>query len=380
MDIFFLHNYNKIKRYNPIVPKQDNSYDCGIFILMYAELYLYNPDYFFKYASKKNKSNIQNNNEIKKINYRINTFINNENNKEEIINNNNAFNNSQNKKDNNYDIIINKTDNNQSNDIKISPNKEKNKSNNIINNCEDNNQNNLNKLNNINNNRETIDTNRNNNIENNSFPNNYIINNNIINNSSNCSINILNNIINNKNINIYNYSICKNNTNENINSENIIQNTISSLNNKNITGNKKAQEGEKMKNGSEDKLVDQIEIQIENSEYKLNNNETDINLAEKIEIGNGHKESQNDDLNKNMNNEENNEESLQNWFSLELINNQRNKIKKLISELNKMEKEIDKNDVEKIIKGQNYIIKNYMEQQKREFDDYFLKKKEKNNN
>ena len=380
MDTFFLHNYNKIKLSNPVVPKQDNSYDCGIFILMYAELYLYNPDYFFKYASKKNKSNIQNNNEIKKINYRINTFINNENNKEEIINNNNAFNNSQNKKDNNYDIIINKTDNNQSNDIKISPNKEKNKSNNIINNCEDNNQNNLNKLNNINNNRETIDTNRNNNIENNSFPNNYIINNNIINNSSNCSINILNNIINNKNINIYNFSICKNNTNENINSENIIQNTISSLNNKNITGNKKAQEGEKMKNGSEDKLVDQIEIQIENSEYKLNNNETDINLAEKIEIGNGHKESQNDDLNKNMNSEENNEESLQNWFSLELINNQRNKIKKLISELNKMEKEIDKNDVEKIIKGQNYIIKNYMEQQKREFDDYFLKKKEKNNN
>ena len=398
MDIFFLHNYNKIKRSNPVVPKQDNSYDCGIFILMYAELYLYNPDYFFKCASKKYKSNFQNNNEIKKINYSNNTLINNENNKEEIINNNNASNNGHNKIDNNYESIINKTDNNQPNNINNAPYKEKNKSNNIINNVVDNNQNNLNKLNNINNDRETIDTNRKTNNENNSFPNNYIINNNIINNCNNCSINILNNIINNKNINIYNYSICKNNTNENINSENINQNTISSLtihenqinddknkvieklNNINIAGNKKAQEGEKMKNGSEDILVDKIEIQIENSEYKINNNESDINLAQKIEIDNGHKESQNDNLNKDMNCEENIEESLQNWFSLELINNQRKKIKKLISELNKMEKEIDKNDVEKIIKGQNYIIKNHMEQQKREFDDYFLKKKEKNSN
>ena len=37
MDIFFLHNYNKIERSNPVVTKQDNSYDCGIFILTYSE-------------------------------------------------------------------------------------------------------------------------------------------------------------------------------------------------------------------------------------------------------------------------------------------------------------------------------------------------------
>ena len=61
------------------------------------------------------------------------------------------------------------------------------------------------------------------------------------------------------------------------------------------------------------------------------------------------------------------------------MNSQRKKIKKLISELNKMEKEIDKNNVDKIMKEQNAIIKNHMEQRKREFNDYFLKIKEKKN-
>ena len=75
------------------------------------------------------------------------------------------------------------------------------------------------------------------------------------------------------------------------------------------------------------------------------------------------------------------EESLKNWFSLDLINNQRNKIKNLIKKLSDMEKEIDnKNYIERIIKEQDIIIKKYMEQQKKEFDEYFLKKELKNNN
>ena len=80
----FLQNYNKIKCSNQIIPKNDNSYDCVIFILMFAELCLYNPDYFFKYISRKYKSYIQNNNKIKK-NSRNNTIINNDNNKTIIM-------------------------------------------------------------------------------------------------------------------------------------------------------------------------------------------------------------------------------------------------------------------------------------------------------
>ena len=75
------------------------------------------------------------------------------------------------------------------------------------------------------------------------------------------------------------------------------------------------------------------------------------------------------------------EDSLKNWFSLDLINNQRNKIKNLIKELSNMEKEIDnKNNIEIIKREQDIIIKKYMERQKKEFDEYFLQKELKNSN
>ena len=40
MHNFLVKNYYKIECYNPDVPKQNNTYDCGIFLLMYAELFL----------------------------------------------------------------------------------------------------------------------------------------------------------------------------------------------------------------------------------------------------------------------------------------------------------------------------------------------------
>lgn len=47
---FIFTNHKKIQCYTPDVPKQDNKYDCGIFILLYTELFLYDPDFFLKYA------------------------------------------------------------------------------------------------------------------------------------------------------------------------------------------------------------------------------------------------------------------------------------------------------------------------------------------
>ena len=57
MHNYLLKNYYKIECYNPDVPKQNNTYDCGIFLLMYAELFLYNPSYFLQHISKKYKIN-----------------------------------------------------------------------------------------------------------------------------------------------------------------------------------------------------------------------------------------------------------------------------------------------------------------------------------
>jgi hypothetical protein len=59
-----------------------------------------------------------------------------------------------------------------------------------------------------------------------------------------------------------------------------------------------------------------------------------------------------------------NEKSLKNWFSSDLVNNQRNKIKSLITELSKIEKEIiNNNNKENIIKEkQSFVIKTYIEE------------------
>ena len=73
---FIFRNQQKIQCYRPEVPKQNNKYDCGIFILLYTELFLFDPDFFFKYARNSyNLGLISNNNFNKEENN--NVFINN---------------------------------------------------------------------------------------------------------------------------------------------------------------------------------------------------------------------------------------------------------------------------------------------------------------
>ena len=71
----------------------------------------------------------------------------------------------------------------------------------------------------------------------------------------------------------------------------------------------------------------------------------------------------------------NEENTIRNWFSDDLVNAQRTKIKNLINELSKIDK---KKDLKEIMIDQNSLIKKYMEKQKEEFDQYFTKLKEKN--
>ena len=72
---FIFRNQQKIQCYRPEVPKQNNKYDCGIFIMLYTELFLFDPDFFFKYAKNSNQLGlIANNNFNKEEN---NVFINN---------------------------------------------------------------------------------------------------------------------------------------------------------------------------------------------------------------------------------------------------------------------------------------------------------------
>ena len=73
---FIFRNQQKIQCYRPEVPKQNNKYDCGIFILLYTELFLFDPDFFFKYARNSYQLGlIANNNFNKEENN--NVFINN---------------------------------------------------------------------------------------------------------------------------------------------------------------------------------------------------------------------------------------------------------------------------------------------------------------
>ena len=144
-------------------------------------------------------------------------------------------------------------------------------------------------------------------------------------------------------------------------------------------------------NTNDDKeIIDKMDIEIEGTPNKLNTNEN-INLPEnknqeKVENNSEVNKAQNGNenqqigLNNDIKGEEIKEESLRNWFSLDLVNNQRNKIKHLIGELSKIENEIgNKNDTERIRKEQNIVINKYMENQKKEFDEYFFKLKENNN-
>ena len=67
---FINQNFHKIKLYFPDVPKPQNNNDSGIFILAYAELFLFNPEYFLKNAKLDILTLIKNNNNrnVKDIN------------------------------------------------------------------------------------------------------------------------------------------------------------------------------------------------------------------------------------------------------------------------------------------------------------------------
>ena len=295
MSNFFMKNFQKIQCYIPDVPKQDNSFDCGIFLLMYAELFLFNPTYFLKNASRKyNNLYSKNENDYNKNRYDKN----NRNDNNNIDNNNND----------NYNGINMGNNSINTNDI-----------NNIINSGNNIFDNNMNYNNmNYNNNYNNMEQN-NNNI----FLNNYR------------QINTYENINNDNLINKNNE--IENNINNQINSNNP-ENYIQNNNNQTI--------GDKMNYGNEENENKTMDQQNENNSYNYNSGYRDDLI---------------------------NDNSLKNWFSPELISNKRIKIKKLISELSRIEKEVNKNDLDSILKIQNTIIKNYMDEQKKEFNDYFSK-------
>ena len=323
---FFMKNFRKIECYNPEVPKQDNSYDCGIFLLIYAELFLYNPNYFLKIVSKKYKIN----NEINNKNISIdnsntksvtnNLIINNNN----IINNINITNNA-----NNTNIILKNI---------ISPQSE------------------IKNINYIN-----IE------VSHNIINNENINSNNIISNNIN-SLNINENPMKNNNFN--------NDSNKIKNIEISIKNDENKENIKNTNSNETINNIDSHINNELENALDKIDIEIDgnnNNNLTENNDNSDV---KKSEENNEQNDNNSSSLNNDMKNAVN-EASLRNWFSSELVNNQRNKIKNLINELSKIEKEItDKNDIDGIRKEQNSVIKKYMEMQKKEFDDYFSKLKD----
>ena len=331
---FLKSNFDKIECYSLDVPKQNNSYDCGIYLLIYAELFLYDTNYFLKNSSKKyNSNNNDKESQIFKIGNTAGGGCNNANN----------FNNFSN------DNIINTSSINNNNLIG--------------NNVGDNNN-----MNNISNN--------------------------------------INNILNeqNRNINEFNITSCNNNASENMNENRIVLNDLNLIkinenkvnDNNNIIddaklkneeigqkeNNQENQDINKNINNKDDQSLDRIDIEIEEGENKIKNNEGN-NLNENKNGGNNHDEINNQNENhpmayNDMKYDQINEKSLKNWFSSDLVNNQRNKIKNLITELSKIEKEIiNNNNKENIIKEkQSFVIKKYIEEQKREFDDYFSKLKE----
>ena len=333
---FLKKNFDKIECYSLDVPKQNNSYDCGIYLLIYAELFLYDTNYFLKNSSKKYNSN---NNDRESQIFKIG------NTSGGGCNNVNTFNNFSN------DNIINTNSINN---------------NHIGNNVGDNNN-----MNNINNNINNILNEQNRNI------NEFII--------TSCNNN--NNPAENNNENrivLNNLNLIKINENKVNDNNNIIDNA--KLKNDEIgqkENNPENPDNNKNINNKDDQSFDNIDIEIEEGENKIKNNEGN-NLNENKNGENNH-----DEINNNQNEnhptayndmryDQINEKSLRNWFSSDLVNNQRNKIKNLITELSKIEKEIiNNNNKENIIKEkQSFVIKKYIEEQKREFDDYFSKLKE----
>ena len=285
MNNFLVKNYDKIECYNPDVPKQKNTYDCGIFLLMYAEIFLYNPTYFLQFVSKKYK--INKNKEVNNVNSSQNN-LNDEPNKNAINNN-----------------LINNINNNSSN---INNNNSTAK-----------NENNLNKSDTNEKGKESPIINQNNNIQ----------------------------------------------KNETKKEEAFIEtdNKGNNTNNNNSDNNK------------EEFDIDKIDIQVEDTKLKdIEEQEKKINdeSANNMYYNNGQNL-----FNRELNNNELDPEEnpISNWFSYDLVNNQRTKIKNLINDLSKIDR---KKELSVKMQEQNEIIKTFMEKQKEQFDEYFAKIKEKN--
>ena len=285
MNNFLVKNYDKIECYNPDVPKQKNTYDCGIFLLMYAEIFLYNPTYFLQFVSKKYK--INKNKEVNNVNSSQNN-LNDEPNKNTINNN-----------------LINNINNNSSN---INNNNSTAK-----------NENNLNKSDTNEKEKESPIINQNNNIQ----------------------------------------------KNETKKEEAFIEtdNKGNNTNNNNSDNNK------------EEFDIDKIDIQVEDTKLKdIEEQEKKINdeSANNMYYNNGQNL-----FNRELNNNELDPEEnpISNWFSYDLVNNQRTKIKNLINDLSKIDR---KKELSVKMQEQNEIIKTFMEKQKEQFDEYFAKIKEKN--
>ena len=292
MNNFLLKNYDKIECYNPDVPKQKNTYDCGIFLLMYAEIFLYNPSFFLQLVSKKYK--VEQNKEINNANNLSQNNINDATNKT-IINNN----------------IINNNNNNANTGAIV---------NNLINNNNSNNNiNNINQSDNIAKEKETSVMNQNDIVHN----------------------------INPKKDEAFIEANNKVNNTDNINSD----------------------------NNKDEFDIDKIDIQVEDTKVKdTDEQETKINdQSLKNAYINDERNIFSNDLNNNELEPE--EKPISNWFSYELVNAQRTKIKNLINELSKIDR---KKELKEKINEQNLIIKKYMEMQKEQFDEYFAKLKEKN--
>ena len=291
MNNFLMKNYYKIECYNPDVPKQKNTYDCGIFLLMYAEIFLYNPSYFLQLVSKKYK--VEENKDVVGVNnssqININDATDKNNINNSIINNNNV---------NNDEIMNNMINKNNSG----------------------NNMNNISKGDNTVKEKENPMTNQ--------------------------------NIITQPNNNKKEEAFIETNGNG-INNDNINSNNIN----------------------KEEYDIDKIDIEVEDTKAKEN-----IEQEKKINdqtINNNYINCERNIISNNLNNDESEQEEkpISNWFSYELVNAQRTKIKNLINELSKIDR---KKELKEKVDEQNSIIKKYMEKQKEQFDEYFAKLKEKN--
>ena len=183
---------------------------------------------------------------------------------------------------------------------------------------------------------------------------------------------------NNESVNEGNYQKNENNqSNQNYN-----QKYQSYQNQNRMYQNQSNQNNENNNNNKSEFDLDKIDIQIENYKDKENNEDNNdiLNALEQEGKFNDYAaDNAYYDINNLLSNDlnkidiEQDEKPIRNWFSDELINAQRTKIKNLIIELSKIDK---KKELKEIMNEQNSLIKKYMEKQKEEFDAYFSKLKD----